>query len=57
MNFKDFGDVLYPLDVMMLLGVGKNTFLKLIHSGELKAFRVGKQWRILKTDLMEFMRR
>lgn len=56
MNFDDFGDILFPCDVMTLLGIGKNTFLKLIHSGQLKAFRVGKQWRIQKTDLLEFIR-
>lgn len=57
MNFDDFGDVLFPGDVMMILGIGKNTFLKLIHTEQLKAFRVGKQWRILKSDLIKFMQR
>lgn len=57
MNFDDFGDVLFPGDVMMILGIGKNTFLNLIHSGQLKAFRAGKKWRILKSDLLEFMRK
>ncbi len=57
MNINDFGDILFPYDVMMLLGIGKNTFLKLVHSGELKGFRVGKKWRVLKTDLLDFIRK
>lgn len=55
MSFDDFGDILFPSDVMLLLGIGKNTFLKLIHSGQLPAFRVGKQWRISKAELITFV--
>lgn len=51
---EDIGDILTLPEIQFLLGIGKNTALKLIHSGELAAFRVGKQWRIRKADLIAF---
>ena len=36
------------------LFVSRNTFLNLLHTKALKGFRVGKQWRIKKEDLIEF---
>ncbi|MCI9175847.1 MAG: helix-turn-helix domain-containing protein [Lachnospiraceae bacterium] len=52
--FEEIEDILTLPDIQYLLGIGKNTALKLIHSGELPAFRVGKQWRVRKTDLISF---
>ena len=37
-------EYLTPREVMELLAIGKNTFYKMVQSGELPAFRVGKQW-------------
>ena len=50
--FEDMDDILTLPDIEFLLGIGKNTALNLVHSGELAAFRVGKQWRIRKSDLI-----
>ncbi len=55
--FEDLGDILTLPEIEFLLGIGKNTALRLIHSGELAAFRVGKQWRIRKSDLIEFTKK
>ena len=35
-----------PKEVMNLLYIGKNTFYKLVNTGKLPAFRIGKLWRI-----------
>ena len=35
--------ILTPLDVMDILGVGKNTVYNLLASGQLKGFRIGKR--------------
>lgn len=47
-------EYLTPKEVMNLLYIGKNTFYKLVNSGELPAFRVGKLWRVRQEDLMNF---
>lgn len=54
MNFDDFGDILFFDDVRFLLGISKSTLLKLIHNGSIPAFKVGKQWRFNKDELIRF---
>ncbi|MBS6215606.1 MAG: helix-turn-helix domain-containing protein [Clostridiales bacterium] len=48
-------EYLTPREVMDLLYIGKNTLYKLLQSGELKGFRVGKQWRVERTSLCNFI--
>ena len=38
-----------------LLHIGKNTALRLVQSGEIEAFRVGKQWRVLKESVAKYI--
>ena len=38
--------VLTAREAMEILGVGKNTIYRLLDSGALKGFRVGRSWRI-----------
>lgn len=45
---------LTPQEVMALLCIGKNTVYKLLDSGELKGFRIGKQWRVARDELVRF---
>lgn len=51
---EDIGDILTLSEIEFILSIGKNTALRLVHSGELAAFRVGKQWRVRKSDLIKF---
>lgn len=44
-------EYLTPKEVMSLLYIGRNTFYKLVNSGELPAFRLGKLWRVRREDL------
>ncbi len=44
-------EYLTPKEVMNLLYIGRNTFYKLVNSGELPAFRIGKLWRVRREDL------
>ena len=48
--------VLKLKEVGFVLRIGRVSALRLVHSGKLPAFRVGRDWRILKTDLDRFMR-
>lgn len=44
-------EFLTPKEVMNLLYIGRNTFYKMVNSGELPAFRIGKLWRVRRDDL------
>ena len=46
-----FPVLLTPAEVMEILGVGKNTVYRLLNSGELQGFRVGRSWRISEADI------
>ena len=48
---EQINEYLTPREVMELLAIGKNTFYKLVQSGQLPAFRLGRQWRGRRADL------
>lgn len=48
-------EYLTPREVMSLLYIGKNTFYRLVQTGELPAFRIGKQWRVHRETLFKRM--
>lgn len=50
-------DILTLKELQELLHIGKNTALRLVQSGEIEAFRVGKQWKITKENVAKFVRR
>lgn len=52
---EPISEYLTPKEVMDLLYIGKNTLYGLLGSGELKGFRVGRQWRVSKTRLKEYV--
>ena len=47
-------EYLTPVEVMQLLAIGRSSFYALVRSGELPAFRVGKQWRVSREALIAF---
>lgn len=49
-------DILTLKELQELLHIGKNTALRLVQSGEIEAFRVGNQWRILKVNVEKYIR-
>ncbi|MCC8111684.1 MAG: helix-turn-helix domain-containing protein [Ruminococcus sp.] len=42
-------------EVMEFLNVGKNTFYALLNRGEIRAFRIGKIWKIPRKSVEEFV--
>lgn len=48
-------EILTVNDVAEILYIGKNTVFSLLQSGELKAFRIGKSWRIPREALNQFI--
>ena len=53
----DNNDILRIEDVMEYLNIGKNTIYGLLQSGELKAFRIGKLWKIPRKAVEEYVER
>ena len=51
---ESISEYLTPREVMDLLYIGKNTLYKLLGSGELKGFRIGRQWRVAKYELKKY---
>ncbi len=49
-------DILTLKELQELLHIGKNTALRLVQSDEIKAFRVGKQWRIVRENIIRYLK-
>lgn len=47
--------VLTPAEAMDILGVGKNTMYRLLNSGQLRAVRLGRCWRVDLADLQKLL--
>lgn len=44
-------EFLTPREIMDELAIGQNTVYRLLNSGELPAFRIGKLWRVKRSEL------
>ena len=44
-------DILTIKDLQKLLNIGKNTALRLVQSGDVEAFKVGRQWRVTRDGI------
>ena len=57
-KYRDLHDLPMTLrveDLMPLLGIGRNTAYELVRSGKLRSIRVGRQVRVPKNALIEFL--
>ena len=52
---EQYDDLLTAEEACEVLKMGKNTLYALLGSGELKAFRNGRVWRIPKEAVIEFI--
>jgi excisionase family DNA binding protein len=48
-------DVMSAEDVMNVLGIGKNMIYKLLNSGAIQGFRIGRDWKITKEALDNYL--
>lgn len=53
--FENGYDILTLDEVMDLLNIGKNALYKLLSSGKLKAFRIGRNWKIPRKSVDEYI--
>lgn len=53
--FKDYPDVVSVEQLCAMLKIGKNTAYGLLRSGKIKAVRIGRQYRIPKKWVIEYI--
>ena len=59
-KYRDLHDLPMTLrgeDLMPILGIGRNTAYELIRSGQIRSVRIGRQIRIPRDALLEFLRK
>ena len=54
--YEKIPEIMTCKECQNILKIGKNTLLKLIHSGEIDAFRIGNRWKIPKEAVVEYIR-
>lgn len=52
---NDYRDIMTVFDVAEALGIGKNRVYELMEAGELKAFRIGRIWKIPKRSVETYI--
>ena len=53
---SEYGAVMTIDEVSEVLMIGRNTIYKLLNAGKLKAFRVGRVWKIPREAVIAFIR-
>lgn len=53
--FSNYPDVVSINELMQMLSIGKNTAYNLLQSGAVKSIKVGKQYRIPKRFIIEYL--
>ena len=54
-KMDDYGDILSPKDVRDILGIGYNKTYELLLSGTIKSFRIGRDRKIPKECLKNYI--
>ena len=56
-NLHDLPMTLRVENLIPILGIGRNTAYELIRSGQIRSIRIGRQIRIPRDALLEFLRK
>lgn len=54
-SFDELPLTLRVEDLMSILGIGRNTAYELVRSGKIRSIRIGRQLRISKGALIEYL--
>lgn len=49
-------EVFTTTEALKILKISKPTFLKYIHTGRIKAIKAGHGWRVLESELHQFLK-
>lgn len=52
---KEYPDVLTTKDLQTILGISGKTVFSLLHSGQIKSIKVGRNFRIPKIYLLQYL--
>ncbi|MDD7403680.1 MAG: helix-turn-helix domain-containing protein [Butyribacter sp.] len=52
---ENYDDILLPEEAAEILKIGMNQMYKILNTGELKAYRVGRSWRIPKENIINYI--
>ena len=52
---ENYNEILKPTEVCEILRIGKNTLYKLLDTKELIGYKSGKNWRITKQSLINYI--
>ena len=55
-ELNDYEDILDSFAVGYILGISRATTLKLLRNGTIPGKKCGRKWRILKSDLLLFLK-
>jgi excisionase family DNA binding protein len=55
--FNDYPDILNADELCELMGIGKNAIYKLLNSGEIESFKIGKTHKIPKQSVIDYIMR
>lgn len=55
--FEEYNDIVTVKELCQMLKIGRNTAYKLVHSGQFKYILIQKQIRILKSSVIDFVRK
>ncbi len=56
-DLQDLPMTLRVEELMPILGIGRNTAYELVRSGQIRSIRIGRQIRIPRDALLEFLRK
>lgn len=55
MFFTEYPDVLTTKDLQNILGISGKTVFRLLHSGQIKSIKVGRNFRVPKIYLLQYL--
>lgn len=53
--FEKYKEIMTVYDLCESLGIGMNTALNLLKTGKIKAFKIGRIWKIPKDSLINYI--
>lgn len=53
--FELYDDILSIIDIADILKIGTTQAYKIVRSGQLKGYKEGKDWKIPKSSLIEYI--